>query len=104
MWRPDAKVCGQAVLRLQELAAPTMDGWLLVTTEKGYRCIHRNGLQTEWHDNADDAVLDAFTIKTQHAKDKGKHARKTIVCLGRDKVDDDKIGDTGKAEDTAEDA
>lgn len=106
MWRPDAKVCGQEIIQLFDLAAPNLAGWVLVKTEIGYRAVHRNGLQTLWHDAADDAVLEAYETEKQYRAFKAKHPTGKLKFLGDngEKVIDDEIRDTGKAEDTAENA
>ena len=66
MWRPDAKCCGHEIVRIQELATPVLVGWLLIQTEIGYRVIHKNGLQTDWHDDADSAVIEAYDMQKQY--------------------------------------
>jgi len=86
MWRPDAKICGHEILRIQELASPVLVGWVLVTTDREsgpYRVVHRNGLQTNWHDDPDQAIIEAFGIQKEYLVIRKKTRRRRMFKILR---------------------
>lgn len=81
MWRPDAECCGHEITRVQELAAASLHGWVLIQTDVGYRAIHNNGLQTQWHDDPDDAVSEAFSMQKSYLVIRRNESRRLMFRL-----------------------